>query len=178
MPAITIDRTTPKFTTKTTYDVFMCLFGIAATAVAIGGIYQSSTGQFPPEIDRRFHLHLGPLPDYAMLVAGGFWALSTSTGALWRLADRRPAVSAGRMGLLFHPSIHAGPVPWGRVSAITIERGGMSGTSGIIKIKLDHRFWSTWSWVTGRNIHFNTTALGVPYDEASGTVAAMLDLRG
>ena len=178
MPAIANQHAEPVFTTKTSYDVFMGLSGIVAAAIAMGGIYQTLTQQFPPEMDRRFHLHTGPLTDYAMLIAIGFWGLCTFVGASWRLVDKKPAVSAEKAGLFFHPSIHTGPVYWGQVNSISIKPGGMSGTSGIIKIKIDHRFWSTWSWFTGRTVEFNTTALGVPYDEASGTVAAMLDLRG
>lgn len=108
----------------------------------------------------------GPVPLSVGFGLFGFWLLCTGVGGVWRLVDRRPAISADTDGLSFHPSVCGRSVPWGQVRYVR----DVEGRPAQIRIGLARRFWSPLAWITATSVRLNRVALGMSEREAREVV--------
>lgn len=102
-----------------------------------------------------------------------FWVMCLGVGAAWRMYDPRSTVSADDDGIRFHPSIGPSLVPWSEVQSI---RWVGNAVPPEIEVRLRHRFWSLWNWITSPKVRLNHIAIGLSQHQASERVKAMKNL--
>jgi hypothetical protein len=99
----------------------------------------------------------------------GMIAGAVGIGAIWRLLDQRPSISAGPDGVLCHPSICPAALTWNEVENIEITKNFPRNLS----IKLHERRISLYMPITERHVNIPLGVSGWTYREAEENVAQM-----